>query len=109
MPSLAAYSAAKGGVLAYTRTIAKEWGRYNIRSNVIMPAAVTELLEATVNDMDPQRRAEWEAWSASKIPLGGKLGRAEDAANLNLFLASDMATYIHGQTIGADGGMFMTR
>lgn len=106
---MAAYSAAKGGVLAYSRTIAKDWAPYNIRTNVVMPGVITELAEFWMNEMDAERRAQIDAWMAATIPLGGKLGKVEDAANLNIFLASDMAAYIHGQTIGVDGGMFMSR
>jgi 3-oxoacyl-[acyl-carrier protein] reductase len=109
MPGMAAYSAAKGGVLAYSRTIAKDWAPYNIRTNVVMPGVMTELAEFWMNEMDPERRAQIDAWMAATIPLGGKLGKVEDAANLNIFLASDMASFIHGQTIGVDGGMFMSR
>jgi 3-oxoacyl-[acyl-carrier protein] reductase len=109
MPGMAAYSAAKGGVIAYTRTIAKDWAPYNIRSNVVMPGVITELAEYWMNEMDADRRAQIDAWFASTIPFGGKLGKVEDAANLNVFLASDKAAFIHGQTIGVDGGMFMSR
>lgn len=109
MPGMAAYSAAKGGVIAYSRTIAKDWAPYNIRTNVVMPGVITELAEFWMNEMDAERRAQIDAWLQTTIPLGGKLGDVEDAANLNVFLASDKAKFIHGQTIGVDGGMFMSR
>jgi NAD(P)-dependent dehydrogenase (short-subunit alcohol dehydrogenase family) len=109
MPGMAAYSAAKGGVLGYSRTVAKDWAPHGIRVNVVMPGVITELAESWLKEMDAERRAQIEAWFAATIPLTGKLGKVEDAANLNVFLASDRASFIHGQTIGVDGGMFMGR
>jgi NAD(P)-dependent dehydrogenase (short-subunit alcohol dehydrogenase family) len=109
MPGLACYSAAKGAVVAFTRTIAKDWAPYGIRSNIVCPLVMTELAQEWYDNMDPDRFAEIEGYLKLTVPLGGKLGDVEDAANLNVFLASDMATFIHGQTIGVDGGRLMPR
>jgi NAD(P)-dependent dehydrogenase (short-subunit alcohol dehydrogenase family) len=62
-----------------------------------------------VTEMDTERRAQIDAWQAATIPFGGTLGDVEDAANLNIFLASDTSKFIHGQTIAVDGGMMMRR
>lgn len=109
MPGMPAYSAAKGGVIGYTRCVAKDWARYWIRTNVVCPGVVTELAEAWYSEMSAERLAQITAWKQSTIPLGGDLGKVEDAANLNVFLASDMSRFINGQTIGVDGGMMMSR
>lgn len=109
MPGMAAYSAAKGGVIGYTRCVAKDWAKYWIRTNVVCPGVMTELAEAWYSEMSAERLAQITAWKQASIPLGGDLGKAEDAANLNVFLASDMSRFINGQTIGVDGGMMMSR
>ena len=109
MPMMAAYGAAKAGVILYTRVVAKEWGMFNIRANVVCPAVMSEMAEVWYAEMSPERLAEIEAWKKSVIPLGGELGKADDAANLNVFLASDMSSYMTGQLIGVDGGMMMGR
>jgi 3-oxoacyl-[acyl-carrier protein] reductase len=109
LPMMAAYSAAKAGVIAYTRSIAKEWAPYKIRANIVLPAVESEMAAHWLSQMDAERRAEMEAWLVATIPYGGKLGKLEDAANLNIFLASDLASFIHGQMIGVDGGAFMGR
>ena len=120
MPNMCAYSAAKGGVLGYSRAVAREWGPHNVRVNVIMPGTHTELGEVWLTEMDEQRSAQVAGWFASTVSLGGadyfpdkfpwaKIGPAEYPAFLGVFLASDKGAWIHGQTIGVDGGMFMGR
>jgi 3-oxoacyl-[acyl-carrier protein] reductase len=109
MPGMALYSATKGAVVAFTRTIAKDWARYNIRSNLICPGVMTELAQKFYDEMDAERLAQIKAWQQATILLGGMPGEVDDAANLNIFLASDMAKFVHGQTIGVDGGMMMSR
>jgi NAD(P)-dependent dehydrogenase (short-subunit alcohol dehydrogenase family) len=109
MPGMAAYSSAKGAVVAWSRCVAKEWGRYMIRVNSVCPGALTELAKSWLAEMDTERRAEIDAWLIANIPLGGKLGTPEDAADLNVFLASDASRYITGGTIAVDGGLTMPR
>jgi len=109
MPMMAAYGAAKASVILYTRVVAKEWGMYGIRANVVCPAVMSEMAEVWYAEMSPERLAEIEAWKKSVIPLTGELGKSEDAANLNVFLASDMSSYMTGQLLGVDGGMMMGR
>jgi NAD(P)-dependent dehydrogenase (short-subunit alcohol dehydrogenase family) len=109
MPGMAAYSAAKGAVVAWSRCVAKEWGRYMIRVNAVCPGALTELAKSWLAEMDVGRRAQIDAWMVANIPLGGKLGTPEDAADLNVFLASDSSRYISGGTLAVDGGLTMPR
>ncbi|MGI6450114.1 MAG: SDR family NAD(P)-dependent oxidoreductase [Desulfitobacteriia bacterium] len=108
-PGLCAYSAAKAAVLGYSRVIAQDWGKYNIRVNMPCPAVWTELSHDWYENKTPEGKKEADEWMKSLIPLGGRLGEVEDAANLNVFLASDMSKFVHGQTIGVDGGMCFTR
>lgn len=109
MPGMPSYSAAKGAVLGYSRTIAKDWGPYGIRVNIVCPGVMTELAQSWYDAADAEQRAKIDEWQKHNIPLSGKLGNPEDAAALNVFLASDGSRFITGQTIAVDGGMTMPR
>jgi len=91
-----AYTAAKGGIMAMTRTLAVEHAQYGIRCNCIFPGPIAtpmvgELTEARV------------AWAKTAVPLG-RWGQPEDVANLALFLVSDEASWITGGMFVVDGG-----
>ena len=91
------YAAAKAGVIAMTKTWAKELGRKGINVNAVAPGFIrTEILDAMPEEALEKMKA--------KVPLQ-KLGNAEDIANVNAFLASDEADYINGATISVDGGI----
>ncbi|MEO6870404.1 MAG: 3-oxoacyl-[acyl-carrier-protein] reductase [Ginsengibacter sp.] len=94
------YAASKAGIIGFTKSIAAELGTRNIRCNAIAPGFVE-------TDMT-QYLKEGDAASSflSKIPLG-RFGTAEEIANVSLFLASDMSTYITGQVISVCGGLSM--
>jgi NAD(P)-dependent dehydrogenase (short-subunit alcohol dehydrogenase family) len=96
-PLHGAYGAAKAGLIALTKTLAVELAAAAIRVNSVAPGAVRtpRLMEITTEE----RRVE----SARHIPLG-RLAEPEEIARVVLFLASDLASYVTGQTIVADGG-----
>lgn len=92
------YAASKAGVIGFTKSVAKELGSRNIRCNAIAPGFVE-------TDMTSYLK---EGEAADKYKAGIPLGRfasAEDIANVTLFLASDLSSYITGQTISACGGL----
>jgi 3-oxoacyl-[acyl-carrier protein] reductase len=91
------YSASKAGILGFTKSVAKELGSRNIRCNAIAPGFI--LTDMTEN-LPPDVKSEW----ISRIPLK-RGGTPEDVANTALFLASDLSSYISGQTIHVCGGM----
>lgn len=98
-PGQANYTASKAGVVGLTKTLARELASRNIRVNAVAPGFIStemtdELEEGTKEQMMQQ------------IPLQ-KLGDTEDVANTVLFLASDSAKYMTGQTLHVDGGMVM--
>lgn len=92
------YAASKAGVIGFTKSVAKELGSRNIRCNSIAPGFVE-------TDMTSYLK---EGEAADKYKAGIPLGRfasAEDIANVTLFLASDLSSYVTGQTISACGGL----
>lgn len=93
------YAASKAGMIGFTKSIAKELGSRNIRCNAIAPGFIeTEM----TGELNQDQLAEW----LKNIPLK-RAGNGEDIANACLFLASDLSTYITGQTLVVDGGMVM--
>lgn len=93
------YSASKGGVIALTKTTAKEYAKKGIRCNAVAPGYInTEMTKAL---SDAAREA-----MLSTIPMQ-LMGEPEDIANASLFLASGMASYITGHVLAVNGGMYM--
>ena len=91
------YSASKAGIIGFSKSIALELGSRNIRSNVIAPGFIeTEMTEKLSEEVV-------EKWR-NAIPLK-RGGTPEDVANLCVFLASDLSSYITGQVLNVDGGM----
>lgn len=98
-PGQVNYSAAKGGLLAVTRTLAAELGRFGVRVNAVVPGMIATGMVERMDQRIVARRTE-------QIPLG-RLGRAEEVASVVTFMASDAAAYITGQAIVVDGGWAM--
>ena len=91
------YAASKAGIIGFSKSVAKELGSRNIRTNVVAPGFIrTEMTDV----LDPKVVAGWEAG----IPLK-RAGEPEDVANVCVFLASDMSAYVNGQVLSVCGGM----
>ncbi|HSE94296.1 MAG TPA: SDR family oxidoreductase, partial [Methylomirabilota bacterium] len=95
----AAYCATKAAVMQLTRCLALEWGPYGITVNAVGPGITVTPLVRPYLAANPER----ERTMIRKIPLG-RLGEPDDMAGAVVFLASDLARYITGQTIYVDGG-----
>ena len=93
------YCASKSGLLGLTKSVARELARRNVTVNAITPGFI--VTDMTENMTDKARETMTE-----QIPLG-RLGESEDVANAVLFLASDQSSYITGQVLGVNGGMYM--
>jgi len=95
------YAAAKGGVIAFTRSIARENARYGITANAIAPGPIdTPMVEEAV------RQAGQKLLNAMVgATLLRRLGRPEDVAQAAVYLASDAAGFVTGETLGVSGGM----
>ena len=91
------YSASKAGILGFTKSIAKELGSRGIRSNAIAPGFIVTEMTAKIPE---EARKQWEA----SIPLK-RGGTPEEVAKTALFLASDLSSYVSGQTINVCGAM----
>ena len=91
------YSASKAGLIGFTKSIAQELGSRNIRCNAIAPGFIQTEMTHKLSD---EVRDEW----IKNIPLR-RAGQPEDVANVAVFLASDLSSYVSGQVINVCGGM----
>jgi 3-oxoacyl-[acyl-carrier protein] reductase len=96
-PGQTNYSAAKAGIIGFTKAMAREYGRRNIAVNAVAPGYIpTDLTEA----LPPAIKA-----TIVKATACGRMGSAEEVASAVAFLASDAASYITGQILAVDGGL----
>lgn len=98
-PNAGAYGSSKAGLGLLTSQMALEWGPFGIRVNAVAPGLIDAGMSEPIY-ADPETRRARE----SKVPLG-RLGTARDIADVVLFMASDRASYIHGQVVTVDGGV----
>lgn len=93
------YAAAKAGIMGFTKSLAREVGSRNITVNCVAPGFID-------TDMTKGLAEEYKQQLLTQIPLG-KLGEPQHIADAVVFLASDKATYVTGQTLHVNGGMYM--
>ncbi|WP_411107405.1 3-oxoacyl-[acyl-carrier-protein] reductase [Streptomyces sp. cmx-4-9] len=93
------YAASKAGIIGFSRSLAKEVGRYGIRANAVAPGFIETDMTADLSDKVKKQALQ-------SIPLR-RLGRAEEVADLVSFLASDRASYITGAVLQIDGGIIL--
>ena len=93
------YAASKAGIVAFSKSLAIEYARKNININCVSPGFIKTEMTDKINE-------DFKKELISKIP-SGELGTGEDVSNCVVFLASDMAKYINGETIHVNGGMYM--
>jgi len=98
-PTIIPYTASKGGVVLMTRGMCAELGPMGLQVNCVSPGYFeTELTEALVND------DEFSAWVSDRTPAG-RWGKVEELGGAVVFLLSDAASFVNGQTLYVDGGM----
>ena len=102
VPTMSLYAAAKGALLALTRTAAIEWAAQGVRVNAVAPGLTRTPLISTWLEAQPDPRA-FEKKVLSTIPQG-RMAEPEDVARAILFLASDESTHITGISLAVDGG-----
>ena len=98
-PGQTNYCAAKAGVIGFTKSLALEVAAHGITVNAVAPGFIE-------TDMTGQLNEEQREWIANKIPMKRR-GTPADIANMIVFLASDQAAYMTGQTLHINGGMCM--
>lgn len=98
-PGQVNYAAAKAGMIGFTKSLAQEVGSRDITVNAIAPGFID-------TDMTKALTSEQQAALLQRIPMQ-RLGHVDDIANAAIFLASDSASYITGQTLHINGGMYM--
>src|SRR5258708_25427740 len=96
---VAHYSASKGGVIAFTKALAREVSTRNVLVNAIAPGPI-------VTDLLSSEHEEWKAAKLAELPIG-RFGEVSEVAPTAVFLASDGASYYVGQTLGPNGGDVM--
>jgi NAD(P)-dependent dehydrogenase (short-subunit alcohol dehydrogenase family) len=102
------YSASKGAVMSWTRTVAQEWAKYGITVNSVVPAIWTPMYDAWRSRMSEQERMMHDMAMQHVVLLGGRLGDPDrDMAPVMVFLASDASHFMTGQCFSVDGGMIM--
>jgi 3-oxoacyl-[acyl-carrier protein] reductase len=94
------YAASKAGIIGFTKSVAKELGSRNIRCNAIAPGFVETDMTGYLKEGEQADKYK------AGIPLG-KFGTVQDIANVTLFLASELSSYVTGQVITVDGGLYM--
>ena len=94
------YSASKAGIIAMSKSLAIEYAKKNITINCVSPGFI-------VSDMTEAIAEKMKTNLISRIPMA-KLGTAEDVSNCVAFLSSDLASYVTGETIHVNGGMYMS-
>ena len=93
------YAASKAGIIGMSKSLAAEYAKKNITVNCVSPGFI-------VSDMTMNIAEKVKLYLTSKIPMG-KLGTGEDVSNCVAFLSSDQASYITGETMHVNGGMYM--
>ncbi len=101
-PAMAAYGAAKGGLVNLTRCMAVDLAPYNIRVNVICPGAIDTPMPRTYIENMPNKEGVWQ--QIADVHLLKRFGTSEEVVYLALFLASDEASFMTGAMIPVDGG-----
>jgi 3-oxoacyl-[acyl-carrier protein] reductase len=96
---VAHYSASKGGVIAFTKALAREVATRNVLVNAIAPGPI-------LTDLLASETEEWKSAKLAELPIG-RFGEVSEVAPTAVFLASDDATYYVGQTLGPNGGDVM--
>ena len=94
------YSASKSGIIGMSKSLAIEYAKKNITVNCVSPGFI-------VSDMTMNIAEKIKIYLTSKIPMG-KLGTGEDVSNCVAFLSSDQASYLTGETLHVNGGMYMS-
>ncbi len=100
-----AYSLTKGAIESFTKSLAFEMGKKNIRVNAIAPGTIdTPLVKSNIDKLDEKGKQKFREMIKNIYPLG-RIGKPEDLAGIAVFLASDQASWVTGAVFNIDGGL----
>ena len=103
------YASSKAGIVGLTKTVAKEWSRFNIRCNAIAPGVIDTRLTQVKKESDdfgiPEEQRKVLVDIQKQTGLNRELGKPEDIANVVLFFASELSSYVTGQVLTVAGGV----
>ncbi|EXJ89256.1 3-oxoacyl-[acyl-carrier protein] reductase [Capronia epimyces CBS 606.96] len=104
------YGMSKGAVHTWTRSVAREWGPFNVRVNAVLPYVATPMYDAFRDALSPDELERHKLLLKEQFPLGGNLGDpTKDLAPVLVFLASDASHWMTGQLFPVDGGYVAVR
>ncbi|OQE92059.1 hypothetical protein PENNAL_c0008G11444 [Penicillium nalgiovense] len=110
LPLLAHYAASKGAVQSFTRAVAREWGKYGIRVNAVLPAVWTPMIDGYRENLEAESVAGHDVFMNDRVCLGEKFGDVEiDLVPVLAFLVSDASRWITGQSVPVNGGLSLVR
>jgi meso-butanediol dehydrogenase / (S,S)-butanediol dehydrogenase / diacetyl reductase len=99
------YVVSKHGLLGLTRSIALDYGRQNIRANCVLPGAIDTPMLRWSASLDPNPEKVLD--SCDRVHIRGKMGKPEEVANVIMFLASDLSSFMTGSAVMVDGGLLV--
>jgi NAD(P)-dependent dehydrogenase (short-subunit alcohol dehydrogenase family) len=109
-PKQSHYAASKGAVLAFVRSVAREWGQYGITVNAVCPAMWTPMYEAARARRTPEELLAHDEERMASMCIDGRMGdTTRDLAPFMVFMLGDGSRFISGQTLVVDGGRTLTR
>ncbi|KAJ5608310.1 Short-chain dehydrogenase/reductase SDR [Penicillium hordei] len=110
LPLLAHYTASKGAVQSFTRAVAREWGKYGIRVNAVLPAVWTPMIDGYRGNLETENVVGHDVFMNDRVCLGETFGDVEiDLVPVLAFLVSDASRWITGQLVPANGGLSLVR
>ncbi|KAJ5963471.1 Short-chain dehydrogenase/reductase SDR [Penicillium vulpinum] len=110
LPLLAHYAASKGAVQSFTRAVAREWGKYGIRANAVLPAVWTPIIDMYRENLEEESLEGHDVFMSDRVCLGEKFGDVEiDLVPVLAFLVSDASRWITGQMVPVNGGLSLVR
>ncbi|KAK4867412.1 hypothetical protein LT330_000922 [Penicillium expansum] len=110
LPLLAHYAASKGAVQSFTRAVAREWGKYGIRVNAVLPAVWTPMIDGYRENLEAESVVGHDVFMNDRVCLGEKFGDVEiDLVPVLAFLVSDASRWITGQLVPVNGGLSLVR
>ncbi|KAJ5502136.1 Short-chain dehydrogenase/reductase SDR [Penicillium fimorum] len=110
LPLLVHYAASKDAVQSFTRAVVREWGKYGIRVNAVLPAVWTPMIDGYRGNIEAESVEGHDFFMSDRVCLGEKFGDVEiDLVPVLAFLVSEASRWITGQLVPVNGGLSLVR